>query len=99
MSQVISASPLAEAFQRCSESFKQLHLALLIDGSISLSKFNDECGRFGVFGGDSKADRTGRGSLDDMLRKDPKTVLIISELLENLEEDLSTCKLTSEGPM
>jgi hypothetical protein len=93
MSEVVStASPLADSFQRCSRSFKELYLALFAYGPISLSKFNDEYGRFGVWGGDSGADRTGRGSLDDVLRNDPKTTSIIAEVLENLEEDLNTCR-------
>lgn len=89
------ASPLADSFQRCSRSFKELYLALFAYGSISLSKFNDEYGRFGVWGGDSGADRTGRGSLDDVLRNDPKTASIIAELLENLNDDLNICKAKS----
>lgn len=93
MSEVAStASPLADSFQRCSRSFKELYLALFAYGPISLSKFNDEYGRFGVWGGDSGGDRTGRGSLDDVLRNDPKMILIIAELLENLNDDLSICK-------
>ncbi|KAE9372483.1 hypothetical protein N431DRAFT_466728 [Stipitochalara longipes BDJ] len=98
MSGVVSnASPLAESFQRCSRSFKKLYLALFAYGPISLSKFNDEYGRFGVWGGDSGADRTGRGSLDDVLRNDPKTTSIIAEVLENLEEDLNTCIALAEA--
>ncbi|KFZ16731.1 hypothetical protein V501_02082 [Pseudogymnoascus sp. VKM F-4519 (FW-2642)] len=85
MSEVAStASPLADSFQRCARSFKELYLALFAYGPISLSKFIDEYGRFGVWGGDSGADRTGRGSLDDVLRNDPRTTSIIAELLENL---------------
>lgn len=99
MSEVVStASPLADSFQRCSRSFKGLYLALFAYGPISLSRFNDEYGRFGVWGGDSGADRTGRGSLDDVLRNDPKTTLIITEVLENLDEDLNACKTESHNP-
>lgn len=93
MSEVVStASPLADSFQRCSRSFKELYLVLFAYGPISLSKFNDEYGRFGVWGGDSGADRTGRGSLDDVLRNDPKVTSIIAEVLENLDEDLNICR-------
>jgi hypothetical protein len=96
MSEVVStASPLADYFQRCSHSFRELYLALFAYGPISLSRFNDEYGRFGVWGGDSGADRTGRGSLDDILRNDPKTTSIITEVLENLDEDLNTCRANS----
>jgi hypothetical protein len=96
MSEVVTHnSLLADSFQRCSRSFKKLYLALFAYGPISLSKFNDEYGRFGVWGGDSGADRTGRGSLDDVLRNDPKTTSIIAEVLDNLEEDLNTCKIKS----
>lgn len=87
-----TTSPLADSFQRCSGSFKELYLALFAHGSISLSKFNNEYGRFGVWGGDSGADRTGRGSLDDVLRNDLKVTSIIAEVLENLEDDLNICK-------
>ncbi|OBT50955.1 hypothetical protein VE04_08904, partial [Pseudogymnoascus sp. 24MN13] len=92
MSEVeFTASPLADSFQHCARSFKELYLALFAYGPISLSKFNDEYGRFGVWGGDSGADRTGRGSLDDVLRNDPRTTSIIAELLENLNDDLNSC--------
>ncbi|KFY43827.1 hypothetical protein V494_01791 [Pseudogymnoascus sp. VKM F-4513 (FW-928)] len=86
-----TTSLLADSFERCSDSFKELYLALFAYGPISLSKFNDEYGRFGVWGGDAGADRTGRGSLDDVLRNDPKTASIIAELLKNLNDDLITC--------
>jgi len=92
-SSLSTASPLADSFQRCSRSFKELYLALFSYGTISLSNFNDEYGRFGVWGGEAGADRTGRGSLDDVLRNDRKTALIIAEVLGNLEEDLKTCKI------
>lgn len=98
MSEVAATtSPLADSFQRCSRSFKELYLALLSYGSVSLSRFNDEYGRFGVWGGDSGADRMGRGSLDDVLRNDSKTASIIAELLENLNDDLSICKYNSHN--
>lgn len=38
----------------------------------------DVYGRFGVWGGDSGADRMGRGSLDDVLRNDSKMASIIA---------------------
>ncbi|KFY11671.1 hypothetical protein V491_07104 [Pseudogymnoascus sp. VKM F-3775] len=92
MSEVASTtSVLADSFQRCSRSFKDLYVTLFAYGSISLSRFNDEYGRFGVWGGDSGADRMGRGSLDDVLRNDSKTASIIAELLENLNYDLNIC--------
>ena len=93
-----TASPLADSFQRCSRSFKQLYLSLFAYGPISLSKFNDEYGRFGVWGSDSGADRTGRGSLDDVLRNDLTTASIIAELLKNLNDDLSICKYNARNP-
>lgn len=94
MSKVVSTTiPLADSFQRCSSSFKELYLALFAYGPISLSKFNDEYGRFGVWGSDSGADRSGRGSLDDVLRNDPKATSIIAEVLENLDEDLNICRV------
>jgi hypothetical protein len=98
MSEVVStASPLADSFQRCSRSFKELYLVLFAYGPISLSKFNDEYGRFGVWGGDSGADRTGRGSLDDVLRNDLKVTSIIVEVLENLDEDLNICRIKAHN--
>lgn len=84
---------LADLFQRCSSSFKELYLALAIYGHISLSNFNDQYGRFGVWGIDSGADRIGRGSLDDSLRDHPNQKSIISEILVDLRSDLEKCKL------
>jgi hypothetical protein len=86
------AAGLANSFQRCSETFKKLYLAIFDYGFISIERLNDEYGRFGVWGGDSGADRTGRGSLDDVLRNDLVTRSIIAEVLENLDEDLNNCK-------
>jgi len=73
--------------------FKELYLALATYSHISLSQFNDQYGRFGVWGVDSGADRTGRGSLDDLLRNDPNQKFIISEILVDLCMDLEKCKL------
>lgn len=87
-----ATNPLAYSFQDCSSLFQKLYHELLAYGVISLYKYKNEYGRLGVWGSESRADRTGRGSLDDVLRHDSTTSSIIAEVLGNLREDLEACK-------
>jgi hypothetical protein len=56
-----------------------------VAGQVSLTRISDEYGRLGVWGRNSGADRTGRGSLDDRLRNDPKLRGVVFELLSDLD--------------
>jgi hypothetical protein len=87
-------SAIAASFSKCSSQFRELYLALTrkdcqVTHQVSLSRLADGYGRFGVWGGNSRADRTGRGSLDDSLRNDPSSLYsIILDLLDSLHDDL-----------
>jgi hypothetical protein len=86
-------SPIADCFARCSHNFKQFYIALAgedcqFSEKVPLSQLSDEYGRLGVWGANSAADRTGRGSLDDVLRDDPELRSIILEILRDLCHDL-----------
>jgi hypothetical protein len=86
-------SAIATSFSKCSSQFREFYVALTSKDcqgtqGASLSRLADEYGRFGVWGGNSRADHTGRGSLDDSLRKDPSLYSIILDLLDNLHDDL-----------
>jgi hypothetical protein len=87
------SSTIAASFSNCSSQFRELYVTLTSKDcqgthGVSLSRLADEYGRFGVWGGNSRADRTGRGSLDDSLRRDPSLYSIILDLLDNLHGDL-----------
>lgn len=81
---------LAEVYERCRRSFMGFYAALADEGcrvtrEVSLTRISDEYGRFGVWGRNAAADRTGRGSLDDRLRNDPELRGIVFELLNDLD--------------
>lgn len=79
---------LAEVYERCRRSFQRIFWAVADGGvasQVSLTRISDENGRLGVWGRDSGADRTGRGSLDDRLRNDPTLRGIVFELLADLD--------------
>jgi hypothetical protein len=95
-------SSIASLFADCLNLFRQLYLALAregcqVKGQVSLSKVGDEYGRLGVWGGDSGAQRSGRGSLDDALRHELHLRSIVLDLLGDLINDLKrgtyTCTL------
>jgi hypothetical protein len=84
---------LAEVYERCRRSFMGFYVAIADEGcrvarEVSLTRISDEHGRLGVWGRDSGADRTGRGSLDDRLRNDPKLRGTVFELLSDLDRYL-----------
>lgn len=59
---------------------------------VPMPRFSDEYGRLGVWGRNSQADCTGRGSLDDNLRSDSKLRSIVLDLLSAFEVDLTKRK-------
>lgn len=83
--------PIAELFSKCSGQFRKFYVGLSEDRrthQISLSRLADEYGRFGVWGGNSGADRAGRGSLDERLRDEINLNSIVLDLLGNIYDDL-----------
>jgi hypothetical protein len=84
--------PIAAAFAGCYDRYKELYIALVQEGQmkneVPMSRLSDEYGRLGVWGKNSGADRTGRGSLDDVLRSDPSLRSIVLDLLWNFDADL-----------
>ena len=84
-------SAIAVLFSKCSSQFRKFYVGLSKDRQahqVSLSRLADEYGRFGVWGGNSGADRTGPGSLDERLWNDRNLNSIILDLLQNLYDDL-----------
>ena len=86
----------------CLTAFRRLYFLLLTNqspraGDIVLSKVSNVYSRLKVWGTDSGAICTGRGSLDDRLRTDNSLRLIILDLLCNLEEVLEM-GMTSTNP-
>ncbi len=55
-----------------------------VKGQVLLSKVSDEYGRLAVWGEESGAKRSGRGSLDDTLRHEPSFQLIVLDILNDL---------------
>lgn len=87
-------SLIASLFTESSTLFRRFYLALArrdcrVNNQVSLSKVGDEYGRLGVWGGDSGAQRSGRGSLDDALRYESTLRSIVVDILEDLMNDLS----------
>lgn len=94
-------SAIAALFSKCSSQFRKFYVSLSKDRrahQISLSRLADEYGRFGVWGGNSGADRTGPGSLDERLRNDRNLNSIILDLLQNIYDDLERGMLFSQTP-
>ena len=87
------SSLIASSFAECLTLFRQFYVVIAradcqVNGQVSLSKVGDEYGRLGVWGGDSGAQRSGRGSLDDALRHEPNLRSIGLDLLGDLIDDL-----------
>ena len=85
--------PISLAFQESINKLRELYIALArkdckITNQFSISRLGDEYGRLGVWGRNARADRKGRGSLDDIVRKDPDLRSVILEALNDLSGDL-----------
>lgn len=94
---VVEEFSIAILFEQCLQRYREVYLKLIEnngngDSGFSISQLADEYGRIGVWGKNSGADRTGRGSLDDRLRVEPGLRSIVSDLLKVLESDLDRCK-------
>ncbi|KAI4237660.1 MAG: hypothetical protein LQ349_001689 [Xanthoria aureola] len=89
---------IAVKFSDCLGSYRQLYFWLTnrhIQGlqDIDLTEVSDNYGRLKVWGADSGALRTGRGSLDDILRTDKNLRSILLDLLGDLLEAIGRARL------
>ena len=106
MSKHPDTSSIASAFSACLEAYRDFYLVLARDErtateTIPLPEVADEYGRLKVWGANTEALRTGRGSLDDKLRNDGRLKSMILTLLRELTEDLqrgATHKQTKPDP-
>ena len=91
--------PIARLFDECLQKYRELCLRLtsnngkLQQGTFT-SQLSDEYGRLRIWGRNSGADRTGRSSLDDILRLDTSLRSIVLDLLGVLLEDLGRGNFT-----
>ena len=80
---------IASQYACCEEFFKKLLEVLETPNDQAVTpRLLDEFGRFSVWAGDVGAHQTGRASLDYRLREASHIHLQLTELLEELREDL-----------
>ncbi len=85
-----SQSPfIADTFVTCLALYRKFHFCIATDErrvrcQVDLAKVSDEYGRLNVWGSDSGALRSGRGSLDDALRNDENLRCIVLDILNDL---------------
>lgn len=81
---------IASLYERCIHTFNQLYERLLSTNHDRdlLSCVEDEVGRFRVWAANAGAHRSGRVSLDHRLREAPHVHSRVSELIEEIQEDL-----------
>ena len=94
---------IAAKFSDCLGSYRQLYFLLTsrnVRGpqDIDLTELSDNYGRLNVWGADSGALRTGRGSLDDILRTFENLQSIILDLLGDLLEAIGRGTLQRTQP-
>ena len=89
-------SAIAALFSRCSSQFRNFYAAIVCKDrqthQINLARLTGEFGRLGGWGGNSGADRMGRGSLDEKVRNDQNLKSVILNLLEDLYDTLERGK-------
>lgn len=85
-----SQSPfIADTFVTCLALYRDFYSCIATDErhvrcQVDLVKVSDEYGRLNVWGSDSGALRSGRGSLDDALRHDENLKSIVLDILNDL---------------
>lgn len=82
---------IAATFSGCLTSYRRLYFLLTsrkAQGAedIDLTEVSDNYGRLNVWGADSGALRTGRGSLDDIIRANENLRSILLDILGDLKE-------------
>ncbi|KAL8882777.1 MAG: hypothetical protein Q9215_004309 [Flavoplaca cf. flavocitrina] len=100
----VSSYAIASMFLDCLISYKRLYFLLVghqAQGAenIDVSELADNYGRLNLWGNDSGALRTGRGSLDDNLRTEDKLRSILLDILRELKEtiDMGYLHLTQQS--
>ena len=96
-------SSIAAKFSDCLGSYRQLYFLLTsrnVRGldHIDLTELSDKYGQLNVWGANSGALRTGRGSLDDILRTNENLRSIILDLLGDLLEAIGRGTLQRTQP-
>lgn len=87
------AQSIALAFSECLNLYRRLYLSLTghdcqIAEQVDVTKVSDNYGRLNIWGSDSGALRTGRGSLDDLLRTNENLRSIVLDTISDLKESL-----------
>ena len=90
--------PIHRLYTNCLQRYRDIYFALSENDGfkryhIPMPQFSDEYGRLGIWGRNSRADCTGRGSLDDNLRTDNSLRSITLDLLRAFERDLKKCEI------
>lgn len=98
-----SQSPfIADTFVTCLVLYRKFHSCIASDErrircQVDLAKVSDEYGRLNVWGSDSGALRSGRGSLDDALRNDEnlKSIVldIVNDLIDAIKRGMLCCAI------
>ena len=91
---------IASAFSDCLTLYRRLWFSLTdhefqVADQVDLAKLSDGYGRLNVWGSDSGALRTGRGSLDDVLRTDDKLRSIVVDIIDDLINALKQGRFSS----
>ena len=89
---------IATAFSECLILYRRLYVSLTgpdcqVADQVDVAKLFDNYGRLNVWGSDSGALRTGRGSLDDILRTNENLRSIVIETITDLTESLQRGRL------
>lgn len=91
------ARSIAPAFSECLILYRRLYFSLTdrdcrVADQVDVAKVSDNYGRLNVWGSDSGALRTGRGSLDDVLRSNENLRSIVLDTISDLTESLKRGK-------
>ena len=92
------ASAIEPAFAVCLMVYRHLYLSLTrpdcrVADQVDASKVCDNYGRLNVWGSDSGALRTGRGSLDDLLRTNESLRSIVLDTISDLTASIERGRL------
>ena len=87
------AQSIAPAFAACLKVYRHLYLSLTrpdcrVADQVDVPKVCDNYGRLNVWGFDSGALRTGRGSLDDLLRNNESLLSIVLDTISDLTKSI-----------
>ena len=92
------APSIAPAFAACLMVYRHLYLSLTrpdshVADQVDASKVFDNYGRLNVWGSDSGALRTGRGSLDDLLRSNESLRSLVLDTISDLTKSIERGRL------